>query len=87
MDKFYVLGTGSGIPINCYSLSVILKINDQLLLVDTGGGLQILKQINASGIKIEKIHDVFISHKHIDHLLGLIPFIRKILTSYKIRNI
>ena len=87
MEKFYVLGTGSGIPINCYSLSGILRINNQLLLVDTGGGLQILKQIQAVGLEIEKIHDVFISHKHIDHLLGLIPFIRKILTSYKVRNL
>lgn len=87
MEKFYVLGTGSGIPINCYSLSGILRINDHLLLVDTGGGLQILKQIQSVGLKIEEIHDVFISHKHIDHLLGLIPFIRKILTSYKVRNL
>ena len=87
MEKFYVLGTGSGIPINCYSLSGILRINDYLLLVDTGGGLQILKQIQAVGLEIEKIHDVFISHKHIDHLLGLIPFIRKILTSYKVRKL
>ena len=32
----------------------------------------------------EQIITVFISHKHIDHLLGLIPFIRKVITSIKL---
>ena len=78
MEKFYVLGTGSGTPKKCYSLSGILENNGNYLLVDTGGGLQILSRIQQAGIEINKIHDLFISHKHIDHLLGVFPFIRSI---------
>lgn len=84
MQKFYVLGTCAGISDKGFTLSGVLQHNDKCLLVDTGGGMQILKQLRLSGIKVSDIHDVFISHKHIDHLLGLIPFIRKILTSIKL---
>ena len=80
MQKFYVLGTCAGISDKGFTLSGVLQHNDKCLLVDTGGGMQILKQLRLSGIKVSDIHDVFISHKHIDHLLGLIPFIRKILS-------
>ena len=29
-------------------------------------------------MNITEIHDVFISHKHIDHLLGIFPVIRMV---------
>ncbi len=84
MQKFYVLGTGAGITENCFSLCGVLNHNDKYLLVDTGGGMHILSQLKLAGIKASDIHDVFISHKHIDHLLGLVPFIRKVLTAIKL---
>jgi len=84
MQKFYVLGTCAGISDKGFTLSGVLQHNDKCLLVDTGGGMQILKQLRLSGIKVSDIHDVFISHKHIDHLLGLIPFIRKIITAIRL---
>ena len=84
MQKFYVLGTCAGISDVGFTLSGVLQHNNKFLLVDTGEGMQILKQLRLSGIKISDIHDVFISHKHIDHLLGVIPFIRKVLTSIRI---
>lgn len=86
MQKFYVLGTGAGIPENCFSLSGVLQHDDKCLLVDTGGGMQILRQLRLSGINVSTIQDVFISHKHIDHLLGLIPFIRKIITAIRLNE-
>ena len=86
MQKFYVLGTCAGISDSGVTLSGVVQHNDKCLLVDTGEGMQVLKQLRLSGIKISNIHDVFISHKHIDHLLGLIPFIRKVLTSINTRE-
>ena len=83
MQKFYVLGSCSAISDIRFTLSGVLQHNDKFLLVDTGEGMQILKQLRLSGIKVSDIHDVFISHKHIDHLLGLIPFIRKIITAIR----
>lgn len=39
MEKIIVLGTGSGITVNCYSLSALLENNEgNYLLMDTGSG-------------------------------------------------
>ena len=83
MEKIIVLGTGSGITIDCYSLSALLE-NDagNYLLIDTGSGNQILNHLKIKNIDINKIHDIFISHKHIDHLWGIIPLLRYIMQQY-----
>lgn len=87
MEKIIVLGTGSGITINCYSLSALLENNKgDYLLIDTGSGNQILNQLNTKNIDINKIHDIFISHKHIDHLWGIIPLLRYIMQQYRKGN-
>ena len=78
MERILVLGTGAGISMNCYNTCFILENNEKYLLVDTGSGGGILKQIRDMGVDITKIHDLFISHKHIDHLLGIFVFIRMI---------
>lgn len=62
MEKLIVLGTGSGLTINCYSLSALLEnTNGNYLLIDTGSGNQILNHLKAKNININKIHDIFIS--------------------------
>jgi ribonuclease Z len=87
MEKLIVLGTGSGITINCYSLSALLENNKgDYLLIDTGSGNQILNHLKAKNININKIHDIFISHKHIDHLWGIIPLLRYIMQQHKKNN-
>lgn len=87
MEKIIVLGTGSGITINCYSLSALLENNrGDYLLIDTGSGNQILNHLKLKNIDINKIHDIFISHKHIDHLLGIIPLLRYIMQQYRKNN-
>ena len=78
MDRILVLGTGAGISINCYNTCFILENDNKHLLVDTGSGSGILKQIKDIGVDITKIHDLFISHKHIDHLIGIFVFLRMI---------
>lgn len=36
------------------------------------------KGVKDTGIQLEDIHDIFITHEHIDHLLGVIWLIRMI---------
>ncbi len=87
MEKIIALGTGAGITINCYSLSALLENSEgNYLLIDTGSGNQILNQLKAKKIDINKIHHIFISHKHIDHLWGIIPILRYIMQEYKKGN-
>lgn len=84
MEKIIVLGTGAGITINCYSLSAVLENSKgEYLLIDTGSGNQILNQLKAKNIDISKIHNIFISHRHVDHLWGIIPLLRYIMQQYR----
>lgn len=76
MEKILVLGTGAGLTTKCYNTCFILKNDEKYLLVDTGAGAQILNQIQKANVALNQIHDVFISHKHIDHLLGIFPLLR-----------
>lgn len=78
MERILVLGTGAGTPLDCFNTCFILQNDNKNFLVDTGGGLQVLRQIRDSNVKIDDIHDVFISHKHIDHLLGIFYILRNI---------
>ena len=86
MEKIIVLGTGAGISINCYSTCFLLENDDKYMLVDTGSGNQILNQLKSKNIDIDKIHDIFISHKHIDHLLGIIPLLRYIMQQHRMKR-
>lgn len=76
MERIMVLGTGAGTTTNCYNTCFLLQNNDKYLLVDTGGGSQVISQLKKLNISITNIHDVFISHKHIDHLLGIFYVLR-----------
>lgn len=73
MEKIIVLGTGSaGVVENFNTCFILENSNQDYLLVDTGGGNRILKQLKDAKIDLTKIHNIFISHKHIDHLFGML---------------
>lgn len=76
--KLHILGTGNGGAIKCYNTCFAIENNNEYLLVDGGGGNQILNQLEKANINISKIHNIFLSHIHTDHILGLIWVIRKI---------
>lgn len=50
----------------------------QTFLVDGGGGNEVLHRLKMAGIDWKNIHDIFVTHKHIDHLLGIVWMIRLI---------
>lgn len=73
MEKIIVLGTGTASVIENFNTCFILEdSNKDYLLVDTGGGNGILRQFKRANIDLSKIHNIFISHKHIDHLYGML---------------
>ena len=66
-----ILGSSSATPIyNRNPTSQVLNINDRLYLVDCGEGTQ--QQMLRFGVKASRIDNIFISHLHGDHYLGLI---------------
>ena len=79
MEKLIMLGTGHAMTLDCYNTCFILQNNQgEGILVDTGGGLQIIKQLRDANIDFRKIHNIILSHKHTDHILGIFWIIRYI---------
>ena len=76
--KLTILGTGNATVTECYNTCFALSDDEGTFLVDAGGGNQILKVLKDVEIVLDDIHDIFITHEHIDHLLGLIWLIRMI---------
>ncbi|WP_329887225.1 MBL fold metallo-hydrolase [Pseudoramibacter faecis] len=70
------LGTGNAMATRCYNTCFALRDGDKTLLVDGGGGSGILAQLERAGIDMADIHDIVVTHKHIDHLLGVIWMVR-----------
>jgi len=66
-----ILGSSSATPIyNRNPSGQVLNINERLYLVDCGEGTQ--QQMLRFGIKASRIDNIFISHLHGDHYLGLV---------------
>lgn len=75
--KITLLGTGNALVTEVYNTCYVLTTDDeQRILVDGGGGSEILARLKHADIDINDIHDVIVTHKHIDHLLGIIWVIR-----------
>lgn len=74
--KLTILGTGNALVTEVYNTCFAFSDGDRHFLVDAGGGNQILKRLKDAGIPIQDLHDIFLTHEHIDHLLGLIWLIR-----------
>lgn len=82
-ETLILLGTGNATVTKCFNTCFAIKTREEYFLVDTGGGNGIMTQLEKAGIPMESIHEIFMSHEHTDHLLGLIWLIRMIATKMK----
>ena len=73
-----MLGTGSAMVLDYYNTCFLLSNNKQHFLIDGGGGNGIFKQLRAVHINWQDIKEIFVSHNHLDHILGIVWFIRMI---------
>ena len=81
-EQLIVLGTGNASVTKCFNTCFIIKDEqEEYFMVDTGGGNGILTQLDKAGISYNDIHHIFITHKHTDHLLGVVWLIRMIADS------
>jgi ribonuclease Z len=71
-----LLGTGNALVTRCYNTCFVLDNGSDKLLVDAGGGNGILRQLERADISLGDIHEVFVTHAHTDHLLGVIWVVR-----------
>lgn len=76
--KLTMLGTGNAPVTECYNTCFVISDGERHLLVDGGGGNTLLAQLKRAGIDWKDLREVFVTHKHIDHLLGIVWLIRMI---------
>ncbi len=76
--KLTILGTGNAAVSEYYNTCFALTKENKHFLIDGGGGNRILKVLKDTGIQLKDIHDIFVTHKHVDHILGIIWLIRMI---------
>ncbi len=82
--KLTMLGTGNAAVTECYNTCFVLEdetrpAEDRYWLVDGGGGNLLLKRLKEAGIAWRDIRVMFLTHRHLDHLMGMIWMLRMIL--------
>lgn len=79
-EKLVVLGTGNATVTHCYNTCFALFDGEEYVLIDAGGGNGILKMLEDAEIPFHKIRNAFLTHRHTDHMLGMIWVLRMIGT-------
>ncbi|MCF0146450.1 MAG: MBL fold metallo-hydrolase [Eubacterium sp.] len=74
--KLIMLGTGNAMVTKCFNTCFVMEDHNRYFLVDTGGGNRILSALEDVNVPVDDIHDIFLTHEHVDHLLGIIWLIR-----------
>lgn len=79
MKKLIMLGTGNAMVTKIFNTCLLIELPDgELFMTDAGGGNGILRQMEQAGADYSRIHHMFVTHGHTDHILGVVWMIRKI---------
>ena len=81
--KLTMLGTGRAVVTECYNTCFVLHEEGRYFLVDGGGGIGLLSRLKSAGIKWNRIRDMFVTHRHMDHIMGILWMIRMICQASK----
>lgn len=74
--RLTMLGTGHAVVTECYNTCYVLEGDGDPLLVDGGGGSMLLHQLKHAGIAWPKLHHIFVTHRHLDHIMGIFWMMR-----------
>lgn len=74
--KLTLLGTGNAMVTECYNTCFVLEDEGGIFLVDGGGGNTILRQLKLAGYELKDIKEIFLTHKHVDHFMGIVWLVR-----------
>jgi ribonuclease BN (tRNA processing enzyme) len=69
------LGTGGALNTERYQAAVLVDCGATRVLLDTGGGLGLVRRLLAAEIDPSTVGHVFLSHRHLDHVGGLEPLL------------
>jgi ribonuclease Z len=70
--RIVFIGTGAAANADrCHACVAVQTGPDHTLLIDTGSGVEVVRNLKRAGIPLDSIEDVFLSHRHSDHIGGL----------------
>ncbi len=69
------LGTGGALNLERYQAAVLVECGNTRVLLDTGGGLGLVRRLVAAEVDPATVGHVFLSHRHVDHMGGLEPLL------------
>lgn len=76
--ELIMLGTGHAMVTKCYNTCFAIRNGEEYFLVDAGGGNGIMQQLEKAEIPYKNIRNMFVTHGHTDHVLGVVWVIRKV---------
>ena len=65
--------------LDCNQFIIVDKKNDELALFDAGNGLSLkglIEGMGKLGLNYEQITRIYLTHEHVDHVLGIYPLIK-----------
>ena len=81
--ELIMLGTGHAMVQECYNTCFVIQDGASPILVDAGGGGRILGQLQKAQVDWRDIHHLVVTHRHLDHILGVAWFFRMRLSGKK----
>jgi ribonuclease Z len=69
------LGTGGALNPERYQAAILVQTAGATVLLDTGGGLGVVRRLLACEVDPHSVRHVFLSHRHLDHVGGLEPLL------------
>ena len=76
--KLTMLGTGNTLATKRYNTCFVISDGDKHFMTDGGGGNGIFRQLALGGFDWMELREIFVTHKHIDHLFGIVWMTRMI---------
>ena len=76
-----MLGTGHAVVTECYNTCFVLSEDGRHFLVDGGGGIGLLRQLKGAGLAWAEMTDIFVTHRHLDHVGGILWMLRMLCQS------
>jgi glyoxylase-like metal-dependent hydrolase (beta-lactamase superfamily II) len=72
------LGTGGALNPERYQATILIECGITRVLLDTGGGLGVVRRLLAAEVDPGSVGHVFLSHRHLDHVGGLEPLLMSV---------
>lgn len=73
-----MLGTGHAVVTKCYNTCFVVSDGPRRMLVDGGGGSGLLERLKSCGIDWRDLREIFVTHRHMDHIMGILWMVRLI---------